>query len=393
MTKEEFEKLKVGDKITILYKDWNVLTFDGEINYQDFDNDDFLFHGDHDILEIWKSQGTMEIRADIGDDNERVIIHYTDAVSYSSRLIINKEIEKSIQNTLMRVYPNTHDFVTTKTEMIAQIHFPKNTISNDHGRQHEILDLYIKLTFFPAGKLKSIEGTRTTCTDIEVKRSYCHSHVSANICNYSSNVCFGSNTEIESSKQELYIGYTEDNFECLLYMLEDFVKHESISGGPYNGGLKNLYHSTTGLSFISIRNLSRIYTYYMNRVPNIDLTFSNTNDLSELNIIDDTKFEESLYQILKDQYPDFVVVKEGKRYLNKENARISDIDYKNLCDRHSGNHITFKGVKIVPNIIRTVETKSIDSNLCMNPKIKNYILSNLTEKINKFYNEQYDKVA
>lgn len=389
MTKEEFYTLEVGDLIKIIQHDFHDLSFD---NIDDVDID---YDKEYDIINIDKEKECIIINYydHTSDICTKTTVYYLDAFNLSTRLILNEEILNSIKNTLLRVYPDTHDINLKNDRIIIQIHFPKNTITNNNGVSNEILDLFIKLVFYPCGTLDIIEGTRTTCTDIEVQRGYCHSHISASIGTYSSNVCFGTDTSIVEARQELYINYNEDMFECFLYMLQDFVVHESIKGGPYGGGLQKLYNGINLSTFIESRILKQSYNQYLQKTSVFNLTILQHNDFNEFDIVKDEEFEKSVYEILKNNFSQQIVIKENNKYINKTSISLSDSDYKSLCERHKNSHVIFKD-KIIPIVIlRTKEKEITNADFCMNPEITKYILSNLKQDINKFYNEQYNKVV
>lgn len=389
MTKEEFYTLKVGDLITIIEHDLHDSSF---YNVDDLNID---YDNEYDIVNINKEKECIIINYyDSNSDNHiQTTVHYLDAFNLSSRLILNEEILNSIKNTLLRVYPDNHDINLKNDKIIIQIHFPKNNITNNNGVSNEILDLFIKLVFYPCGTLNTIEGTRTTCTDIEVQRGYCHSHISSSIGTYSYNVCFGTNTSIVEAKQELHINYTEDMFECFLYMLQDFVVHESIKGGPYGGGLQKLYNETNISTFVESRILKQSYYQYLRKTPIFNLTILQDNDFNEFDIIKDKEFEKSVYETLKDDFPQQVVIKENNTYIAKTSMSLSDANYESLYERNKNSHVIFKD-KIVPIVIlRTKEKEITNADFYMHPEITKYILSNLKQNINKFYNEQYNKVV
>lgn len=121
------------------------------------------------------------------------------------------------------------------------IHFPEIGITNSEGAGHVIRDLYVKLSVTPKlDKLGSktdykafieFSGRRRTFTLKEWESGYIHSHLHSGHWGWSG-FCTG-HSAFRSLLEETMLSVTEEAWTTLLLSIPNYVKWESIEGGPY----------------------------------------------------------------------------------------------------------------------------------------------------------------
>ena len=134
------------------------------------------------------------------------------------------------------------------------IHFPEITIKNSKDKERTIYDLYLDLNFsFNAeGNIISfsnyVEGFRTTITYEEAYAKFVHPHLEPFYEDEDdereeddgplyhlepTRFCLGGSSGIESILSTLNMQFSIDQFVILLFSLDDFVRWESLEGGPH----------------------------------------------------------------------------------------------------------------------------------------------------------------
>ena len=143
---------------------------------------------------------------------------------------------------------NYDDRDTEKVVLI--LHFPKITITNSQGLEHEILDLYVKTGLFVTAAPEveggigvalspTLWGMRTTRTLAEACSQYMHSHLPGRSSGHGThwdNFCLGAGDgPMPSALNALAMPEDYDPllFEVFLYQLQKYVRWESIEGIPY----------------------------------------------------------------------------------------------------------------------------------------------------------------
>jgi len=154
-------------------------------------------------------------------------------------MIIPDEIQSALHDLF---HEENVDYQNSKCILI---NFPEFFIKNDLNQQHLCRNLLIKLEFsdgdFFNPDLSSdrfFTGLRTTITTLEFLSHYKHSHLQSGQEFEFAGFCCGE-TLLEIIQNFLIVRNIE-NFLMILHMLENFVKHESLIGGPYKC-LSNMY--------------------------------------------------------------------------------------------------------------------------------------------------------
>lgn len=138
-----------------------------------------------------------------------------------------------------------------KTEYGIIIHYPQLTISNSKGSSHKIYDLFVKIPIHIDGTIMTPRGLRMTFTKRDLLFSYIHSHLSAleySGCNTFKLFCVG-DSDFTVLTMQLNSAIRERETPNPMYMdsyvhlLDNFLKYESLEGGPYKF-INNLYASS-----------------------------------------------------------------------------------------------------------------------------------------------------
>lgn len=146
------------------------------------------------------------------------------------------------------------------------VHFPEVTITNEYEESTVINDLYTRIRINADGKMYAyLEMLKATYTDKEIIAGYRHSHLpriySDDDIYEWNNPCLG-NGPIGATIATLRNNFfcKEDLlsvYELLCRELDEYVKVESISGGPYIR-LRDIYQVNTSIENVE-KNLDKIY--------------------------------------------------------------------------------------------------------------------------------------
>ena len=132
------------------------------------------------------------------------------------------------------------------------IHFPEITISNENGTERILYDLFVQLVWeygIDNNKDKVVtfttvlKGVRTTFTPEDIYNCYSHSHLNSfsrsqkDDGHYKAEPCFTDfclgEDSLYNTMAELNMGFNIDKFIILLNSIDEFVRWESVAGGPY----------------------------------------------------------------------------------------------------------------------------------------------------------------
>ena len=152
---------------------------------------------------------------------------------------LNENWKSEVRRILQEVFPDAWDEGECNDQLIPfYIHFPHIHITNSRNGEHDIYDLYIRLTFYnDGGRLQEVEGNRATYNQAEFETAYSHSHLSSAVVNNTAwgGFCMGAEeivTDINELKSASLEG-REELFEAFLFQLDIFLQWESLEGGPY----------------------------------------------------------------------------------------------------------------------------------------------------------------
>lgn len=165
------------------------------------------------------------------------------------------EDRTDLQQLTENVYTNS----SYKTAYII-VHFPEFTITNEFEETHTIKDMYVRITVNENKTIgPRILGQRSTLTDEEYVTSYSHSHLPIGYGGYS-DFCLGQGP-IKNTLLSLVDYGSDDLWLLFCGELEEFLKVESLSGGPYKK-ISDLSKSSTYNSpyyFVHLLNIDNIF--------------------------------------------------------------------------------------------------------------------------------------
>lgn len=302
------------------------------------------------------------------------------------------------------------------------IHFPEITIKNRDGQEHEILNLYVQLfwNMSASGELTSfsnyIKGFRTTLTYEEANSNYIHSHLypmsefqegddeeEGGISLEPSTFCLGGNSDINTILSTLNMEFSLDQYMILLLSLDDFVRWESLDGGPHIllgdiqkfgdsfTEIKNITSNsgslpiTTKKEFYTKLNLEEFkkLTFYPDSVQTILSTKEQFRELVEQTL--------TLSSFIRPEYD--IATKYKDKYYYKEagiSNMVSTIDEQNITSWYP----PFKGINLEIEIIQ-IETeedifKEIEEEglIVPHPIVSNLLLLDIEEDLHKHLNNK-----
>lgn len=111
------------------------------------------------------------------------------------------------------------------------IWFPEVEITNSREEKHTIRDLYVRLRINGEAHLGAFEMTVATFTNAQWMSDYAHSHLPG-ITGFTT-PCLGSGPITSTITILRSEDFDETSWEILCSQIEDFVKWESVEGGPY----------------------------------------------------------------------------------------------------------------------------------------------------------------
>lgn len=259
------------------------------------------------------------------------------------------------------------------------IYFPEVTVTNRDLLQHTIKDLYFVMVFNKQGNNwnLSFKGKRSTYSINEINSNYNHSHLlhlnlnNINDWKEEKTWCLGAS---ELVNYKTIYNPTKDNLQMLLLLLPNYIAYESIEGRPYKH-LKNIGISKTGVIFISIKALERLYENHKKQLKfklNSNLEISNFEEFEEnleIKEYDDNYF---VYKINNNYYP-----------VNENHQQINGLDNQFLFN-FNNKPIYSK----VENKITEIKSKKY-----AHPAITRYFAKRIAKDIKELYHRKYGETS
>lgn len=162
------------------------------------------------------------------------------------------EERTDLQQLPKEIYENS----STRAALII-IHFPEFTITNEFDETHIIKDMYVRISVKEDKTIgANIEGQRSTLTDKEYASYYCHSHLPSGFGCWEK-FCLGKGP-IKDTLLSLIDHGSEDLWLLFCGELEEFLKVESLAGGPYIkiSNISNSANSDSPYNFKHLYNIS-----------------------------------------------------------------------------------------------------------------------------------------
>lgn len=151
------------------------------------------------------------------------------------------------------------------------VYFPEITIQNEYEESHTILDTYVKFGISNTGTfVGDISLVRTTYDNLEFNAGYVHSHVPI-LREHPKflRMCLGTGP-INHTISYLGIAYNKVSWELFCAELEELLKVESISGGPYMR-MSRITNYTNNCSYVIAKDIKACCT----ALPTEILSFAN----------------------------------------------------------------------------------------------------------------------
>lgn len=146
-----------------------------------------------------------------------------------------KSLRKELIECVETVYGDNYDW-SVSNKLI--IHWPEFEITNSKKHKHTIRDLFVKvfIIWSSDGKKARLSqvpnGKRLTLTQAEVNVGYRHSHMSSGTTSEWGHFCVGSGP-VPDMIAQLLEDINPENFFLFLVLLDQYVRWESLEGGPY----------------------------------------------------------------------------------------------------------------------------------------------------------------
>lgn len=223
---------------------------------------------------------------------------------FLNNTISDKEVLAQIEQitTLLGMYyPDKYDIDIPNKIVI--LHWDKVEISNSQGATHTMYDFYIRLKFNNQfNRLSELSGLRATFTLKEYwnNNPYTFSHLGTSRFGEWGNLCLGSTpladmyTILKTPEFSLLV------LEAFLLQLNEYVRWESLEGGPYRGSNigKIAYKSNTNT--IPTFNTYRISKYDVQKIISkiylvLEIKTVSNNLGTQLELIDTPLLERAVH--------------------------------------------------------------------------------------------------
>lgn len=116
------------------------------------------------------------------------------------------------------------------------VHFPYLTVTNENDRSVNITHLFVKVKVDTDGQERGyFTMNRSEYTLDQFRSKYCHSHLPRIDYNYLekfNSPCLGSGP-IRHTQDSLNINFDEEIWQLFCFELDQYVRRESLAGGPY----------------------------------------------------------------------------------------------------------------------------------------------------------------
>lgn len=242
--------------------------------------------------------------------------------------------------------------------------YPKFTITNSHGRSHEIRDLFVYHSFkWTNGAVHpyKLEGGRLSKTDLEVTSSYQQSHLSSHsswkdnplYCSY---FCVGGDTDVSRMMAEFELDMDIDRYELFLFCVDSMVTWESLEGVPFlrMEVVKNANNLRVN-SFNIMYTEDIVHLILSEKVP-LDVDFYISNGMYKIQPnLRASEFIKKLVlrKFTFDKYKSILVTRQANTFdqylqMRPEGAVATSLNKITATEEY----IIFRGRKVYPRIIR-----------------------------------------
>jgi len=276
-------------------------------------------------------------------------------------------------NAVKEIYPNS-DFQVANTLSFGfvpafVIKFNDIEIENNDS-SHKIKNLLVKFEL----KLKDneliiddIKGVRLTVDHLEYANNYSHSHLPTGTIGSYSDFCLGESS-LRQSKMIFNANRNIPNFKLFLYNIEEYVKWESLDGGPYIK-IKSLLPRKKVIGNIPIdyRYINTIIDTTL-KIEHFDLQGG-----SNISVIDNDKFNNYLLSVLPDNYKTNVV--------NNLEYELDYVNYTTNSNKYCDIVFNKELIKKVDITDADINRNNDDKDIRIIKKVREYIIEKLNNKL------------
>ena len=137
------------------------------------------------------------------------------------------------KDSIRNVFPTNSVIVVENEKIVAYVRFPKVEMTNEDDAEHTIEDLVFQFIFNSDLTISMMSTSRYSATPEEIAVNYGHSHSGTGcLYGFTHAVCLGE-TPLNDAYLNLKTEANFDYFELFLHQISDYVKYESLNGGPY----------------------------------------------------------------------------------------------------------------------------------------------------------------
>jgi hypothetical protein len=302
---------------------------------------------------------------------------------------------RSANKDVTRMSGTGHAVVRSKKVADVIIKFPEVVISNSHRKSHTIKDLYIHIQL--SGVLRfmdSFRGIRATKTYAEYCSRYGHSHMqSSDLPTHTSQFCLGS-----TDFSNLVSGLMQNNWNRLMFemyaiQLIDYLKWESLEGGPY-AKLEEIRTSSQRRRFQppNSTTLSGYYTNYVKKYPASDINVEDNGHALKISVTKDTAFWDRVTAITDSSHRLAYNPTKGETYEESSDDsefynEISRIN-RDMISRSTG--LKFKGVPIKVQLeVQGATNKKEEKEYKAHESVRDYIATTLETQLNEHFQNEF----
>ena len=282
----------------------------------------------------------------------------------------------------------------TNNSFNVYILYPEIVISNNIKQSRTLKDIVVKLRFKEhEGSYvlaSTIEGTRLSVGVTENNVGYIHSHLPTSCTLGFSHFCLGA-TEVAAINTDLKLktGFSFNKYSLFLNMIGNYLKHESLSGGPHIRMSKVIYGTMQFYLSHSLQN-SLVKICERNKI-NFNLSFNHAFNKFEI-IVDETLkksiVDELIFMKYKEESYTVNISDDGDEYIIEESPSLDEDLSPVINDEvEKVANLFGKETKLYDD---SQEKASVKPELSM--KIVNYIKNGIEIKINNYYKESICKV-
>lgn len=270
--------------------------------------------------------------------------------------------------------------------------FDEVVISNSQNRSETIKDFFLIFHFKSDGRLRMEPcGFKQSFSHPQWESNYTHSHLPGIVDNLTQRFCLGYTT-VATLVAECEESFDEDNISLLFYSMKDFIKWESLEGGPHSK-IESIGARGSGERIeCTPSEISDTYQAFISKYTELPISFVEGTYVNELKVLKESQqFKDMVTEVAtkKVRWNDATkehilrIVENPQRHVDEFNRRHTNSDR---------SYFSFKGEPIKYKMYNTYVSQEELSNLPLvaHPDIVDWVAKQLEKELNKFViDEQY----